>query len=342
MLANSTEWDLQKIDNILPFHKHEVLQIKPSICSAPYELVWLKTASCIYTAKSGYKAQSKLMITEETHAPETNHDWLANVWKLKTPEKIKLFLWNSLDDALPVGEQFARRNIPLASRCSLCNEVQSIAHMLFTCDYAKKVWSLAPLASSFDPSSSISTVGPGTLPASISWNLWISWNQLTFQKLDFTPEETLLKAIRDAREWTLPQDQPPKPQSNPTRIAQDPTLDPIRTYIAWIIDDAGSSSSHSVTDTFVASPLMAENLALQHAINSAVHHGITSLLILSDSQTLIKLVNSKGRHLEIATLLNDISLISTLFNSVRFKFIPRLDNIRADYVAKHALLMYQT
>ena len=157
MLANSTEWDLQKIDNILPFHKHEVLQIKPSICSAPYELVWLKTASCIYTAKSGYKAQSKLMITEETHAPETNHDWLANVWKLKTPEKIKLFLWNSLDDALPVGEQFARRNIPLASRCSLCNEVQSIAHMLFTCDYAKKVWSLAPLASSFDPSSSIST-----------------------------------------------------------------------------------------------------------------------------------------------------------------------------------------
>ncbi|KAF3599215.1 hypothetical protein F2Q69_00033321 [Brassica cretica] len=229
MLANSTEWDLQKIDNILPFHKHEVLQIKPSICSAPDEVI---------------------------------------------------------------------------------------------------------------PSLPLTGVGPGTLPASISWNLWISWNQLTFQKLDFTPEETLLKAIREAREWTLPQDQPPKPQSNPTRIAQDPTLDPIRTYM--YIDDAGSSSSHSVTDTFVVSPLMAENLALQHAINSAVHRGITSLLILSDSQILIKLVNSKGRHLEIATLLNDISLISTLFNSVRFKFIPRLDNIRADSVAKHALLMYQT
>ncbi|KAF2562245.1 hypothetical protein F2Q70_00018421 [Brassica cretica] len=76
---------------------------------------------------------------------------------------------------------------------------------------------------------------------------------------------------------------------------------------------------------------MAETLALRSALNSALHRGINTLLIRSDSQNLINLVNAKGRHLEIASLLNDIYLISSLFADVKFKFIPRLDNSRADY-----------
>ena len=368
MLANSTDWDHQKIDTILPFHKQVILQIKPSICNAPDEMVWLKSASGVYTAKSGYKAQGETTITEEAPVPETNIDWLANVWKLKTSEKVKVFLWNSLHDALPVGKQSAIRNIPLTSRCPRCNEVESVAHVLFTCSYAKKVWTLASLALRFDPSPVITTrngqetlrlipplhptgVGPGTLSASICWDLWIFRNHLVFQKRDFTPEETLLKATREAREWTISQDQLPKPQSHANRIAQDPTLDPNRTCMytdaAWNLESrcaglAGPSSSHSAPDTSLTSPLMAETLALRSALNSALHRGINTLLIRSDSQDLINLVNAKGRHLEIASLLNDIYLISSLFAGVKFKFIPRLDNSRADYVAKQALLMYQT
>ncbi|KAF2560829.1 hypothetical protein F2Q70_00018633 [Brassica cretica] len=140
-------------------------------------------------------------------------------------------------------------------------------------------------------------------------------------------------------------------QINP-RINQDPNLVPSRTYmytdaawnpstkcagLAWIIDDAGSSSSHSATATFVASPLTAETLALRDAMTSALHCGINALLICSDSQILINLVNSKGRHVEIAVLLKDIQFLSTLFNVVEFKFIPRLDNHRAERVAKHVL-----
>ena len=79
MLANSTEWDIQKIDSILPFHKEEILHIKPSICSATVERVWLKSASGEHTAKSGYRAQAESRIITQIPAPETNHDWLANV-----------------------------------------------------------------------------------------------------------------------------------------------------------------------------------------------------------------------------------------------------------------------
>ena len=369
MMDNSTEWDTHKIDLVLPFHKAEVLQIKLSICNGPDELVWLRSQSGEYSTKSGYKTQMETLINEERPVHSMNQDWLANVWNLKAAEKIKLFLWSALHDALPVGEQFSVRNIPLSNSCTRCNETESVFHVLFTCTYAHEVWDLAPLASTLTITLTTTTwtcldllrripflpptgLGPGILSAWICWNLWISRNQLIFQKRHFSPEETILKAIREAREWTSAQNlNPTHHQINP-RINQDPNLVSSRTCmytdaawnpstkcagLAWIIDDAGSSSSHSATATFVASPLTAETLALRDAMTSALHCGINALLICSDSQILINLVNSRGRHVEIAVLLKDIQFLSTLFNVVEFKFIPRLDNHRADRVAKHAL-----
>ena len=172
---------------------------------------------------------------------------------------------------------------------------------------------------------------------------------MIFQKRDFTPTETLLKATREAREWASSQEPLPKSLFTVLCINQDPTLDPNRTRmytdaawnpsmmcagLAWIIEDAESSSSHSATSSFVTSPLIAEILMTQNAMISALHCGINSLSVLSDSQVLINLVKSRGRHLQIAVLLNDIYLFFPLFNAIQFKFIPRLDNSRADSVAK--------
>lgn len=64
-----------------------------------------------------------------TQEPAT--DWLSNVRNIKTSEKIKLFLWKSLHDALPVGEQFAIQNIHVATLCARCNEEESVKHLLF-------------------------------------------------------------------------------------------------------------------------------------------------------------------------------------------------------------------
>lgn len=369
MLENSTDWDLQKIEQIIPFHKDVVLQIKPSICNAPDELVWLRTASGEYSTKSGYRAEAELPTFEDLAGPAANRDWLANVWKLKTAEKIKVFIWNSLHDALPVGEQFAIRNIPLSPLCTRCNEMETVFHVIFGCTFARKVWNLVPLASIFNPNQITSTwegadllrrvpslppigVGPGSLSAWIYWNLWIARNQLIFQKRSFTSEETILKAIREAREWTISQTHQPIDSTPNPSINQDPPSNPSRTCmytdaawnssslcagLAWIIDDTGSSSSHSATSSHVASPLIAETLALRDAMNSALHRGYSDLLILSNSQIFINLVKTKGKHLEIATLLADIQYLSTLFTAHDFKFIPRKYNVRTDLVAKQAL-----
>ena len=66
MLDGSTDWDHQKVEQILPFHKHKILQIKPTICNASDELVWLKTALGEYSSKSGYRTQTEINLFEKT------------------------------------------------------------------------------------------------------------------------------------------------------------------------------------------------------------------------------------------------------------------------------------
>lgn len=62
----------------------------------------------------------------------------------------------------------------------------------------------------------------------------------------------------------------------------------------WVIDDLISSTQHSATETFVSSPLMAEALAVRHAMIFALNRGIESIVIHSVSQSLIKLIKNNS------------------------------------------------
>lgn len=252
-------------------------------------------------------------------------DWLQNVWNIKTAEKIKVFIWKSLQSALPVGEQFAIRNIPVSPFCIRCNAVESIHHMLFTCPYASKVWDLAPLASGANiltvlnfqegwervrkiPSLPPMGIEAGTLAASIIWSLWRSRNNIIFEKRKFTPEETLQKALTDAREWIraqpLPNPKISKPLIRLEPSPRNPDLCSIFTDAAWnpstgvaglgwVIDDLVSPSQHSAVETSVSSPLMAETLAVRTAMTFALSCRFESIAIFSDSQILINLITRK-------------------------------------------------
>lgn len=181
------EWDTGKIDQLIPFHKEKILKIKPSILRGDDSLVWLKNSTGEYSTRSGY-----LTITQEKAAnlpqdPTTLTDWLPSVWNIKTAEKIKVFLRKSLQCVLPVGEQFAIRNIPVSPLCTRCNAVETVNHLLFQCPYAEKVWTLAPLASDINtlvfgdfkegwervrrvPSQPPAGIGPGPIFTDAAWN----------------------------------------------------------------------------------------------------------------------------------------------------------------------------
>lgn len=121
--ADTLDWDLEKIELIVPFHKDKILRLRPSKMGNADELVWLKNPTGDYSTRSGY-----LTLTEEAEqtsqqSANPSTDWLTNVWRIKTAEKVKLFIWESLHGALPVGEQFAIRNIPVSPICPRCREI---------------------------------------------------------------------------------------------------------------------------------------------------------------------------------------------------------------------------
>lgn len=241
---------------------------------------------------------------------------MANIWNIKTSEKIKHFIWKSLQKALPVGEQFAIWNIPISPLCKRCNAEESILHLLFTCPYARRVWELAPLSTAinidaisdyqigWEQVKKIHSLPPiaveaGTLAAWIVWSLWISRNQLGFQNREFTPEETIAKAIVDVREWKLAQPSPSPPTSKSlirsepspcsdglipifTDAASNPTTG--RAGLGWILDDPTFPIHQSAIATHVASPLLAETLAVNAALTSALSRGLEQIKILYDSQ----------------------------------------------------------
>ncbi|KAJ4911215.1 Reverse transcriptase zinc-binding domain protein [Raphanus sativus] len=57
---------------------------------------------------------------------------------VKTSEKVKTFFWKTYHQGLPVGEQFAIKNIHLSPLCRRCNGTESITHLLFYCPYASQ------------------------------------------------------------------------------------------------------------------------------------------------------------------------------------------------------------
>lgn len=65
MIQNTSDWNLDKVELVLPFRKHQILKINPGICGAGDELVWLKSPIGEYSTRSGYRAAMELLEMEE-------------------------------------------------------------------------------------------------------------------------------------------------------------------------------------------------------------------------------------------------------------------------------------
>lgn len=152
-----------------------------------------------------------------------------------------------------------------------CNAEESITHLFFQCPYAAQV---APISQAIDPVSfnsfqdgwnctrKIHSLPPtgieaGSLTAWICWSIWISRNQLVFQKRNFSPAETIQKALFDAREWKLAQISSSPRHSIPAIRTEPNPRRPEHCVVftdaawnsstgdaglGWIIDDQNSSS----------------------------------------------------------------------------------------------------
>ena len=99
----------------------------------------------------------------------------------------------------------------------------------------------------------------------------------------------------------------------------------------------GLALQDSTNRRHVSYALTAEMLAVKAALSVAVSSGLCSLTMFLDSKTLVTLLTSSGKCIELQGLLHDIHMLCTFFDSISFRFVHRLHNVEADTLAKAAL-----
>ncbi|XP_013745364.2 uncharacterized protein LOC106447969 [Brassica napus] len=299
LLPDNGGWHREKIQQLLPFEEERILLIKPSKTGCQDKIIWLKSKDGVYSTKSGY--------------------------------------WTACE----------QREMPV--------------------QFAQRVWGLAPFTSNFDARGLVDLaaewngivtkeclppigIATGKLTPWILWTIWKVRNELIFQNKDASPKETMLRAIVVAREWLNEQ----IAVYHTTRKAAGVTTNfegylKIQTDAAWRMDRSVAGLAWTVHNEegprsfasqcyYVASPLIAEALALREAITMCFSLNRRRLHFESDSRQLIQAVNGGHPPPEIYGLVADILVLSSLLDAVYFSWIPRDKNNISDSVAKNALL----
>lgn len=279
-------------------------------------------------------------------------------------------MWKATVGALPVGNQLLRHGINLNPHCKKCGAMETITHVFRDCFFAQKVWSLAPFASNvglidgcflhlLSKTRDLSALPPTGLSEAhlrvwICWFLWTARNELLFSDRSFSQSEVIVKATREAKAWQEAQAHLEKPCQTPCSSLSLPK----RSHgFTCFVDAAWNSSSLACgmgcvisaysnpliifRGTFEAdsipSALSAEALALRAAITAALEVDCEDVQFFSDNSILMQLLYSDGDHKEIHFLLCDIRELIPLFNFFKIGYIPRLENVEADLLAKNAL-----
>lgn len=148
-------------------------------------LIWPLTPDGNYNVRSAYRVLIASSQEPGSSSPEGFKQVWKGIWKIKTPNKIKHFIWNAARDSLPKKLNLRAQNPPVEDSCALFGDFQeTIMHSLWLCEHAQAMWksgiSFAPyykkgFRSFFELLEEVLCKGSTyhvALFSTIAWSLW--------------------------------------------------------------------------------------------------------------------------------------------------------------------------
>ena len=211
-LPNSKSWDVELLNNIFyPWEAEEISRIHVSPYCQTDAYVWPLTSNGDYSIRSAYKMLvSEVMASVQASSSTDNSAkvW-KGVWRIRTPNKIRHFMWKAVKDSLPTKENLHKHQIPLDESCSLCEEYQETnLHALWLCDHAKSVWKsdvgfsvyykkqYRSFMDLFEAVLERGSVFHVAWFSTVAWSLWQRWNKLR-EKQPTWPFHEICKRAKD-------------------------------------------------------------------------------------------------------------------------------------------------
>ncbi|CAH9053737.1 unnamed protein product [Cuscuta epithymum] len=132
-LLSNRDWDISKLETLLPEEVVEEVRAVPIPTGSDYpdEMYWRSSSTGEFSVKSAYDSLA---------LSQVNEDW-SWLWKIRTSEKVRCFLWLVMKNKLLTNAERGKRHITEDTSCNLCNnEEETVLHILRDCPFAMAVW----------------------------------------------------------------------------------------------------------------------------------------------------------------------------------------------------------
>jgi hypothetical protein len=119
-----------------------------------------------------------------------------DIWQIKVPSKIKIFLWYLKKGVILTKDNLVRRHWNGDTKCCFCHSPETIHHLFLDCLYAKFLWRAVHLFFGLTPPQSIDDLFSRwskrasnkhnalllTAASALCWAIWITRNEVVFDK----------------------------------------------------------------------------------------------------------------------------------------------------------------
>ena len=117
-------------------------------------MIWAENKNGKFTVRNAYKLtqdiHSKGNTSESSDLAALKQMWRC-LWDMNVHNKIKHFTWKACKDILATKENLNKRNIIKDYTCDSCGKVvESICHLFWLCDKAKRTWSSSKMVIPFE------------------------------------------------------------------------------------------------------------------------------------------------------------------------------------------------
>jgi hypothetical protein len=132
-------------------------------------IAWNFNKNGRYSVRSGYHLQWRHQFgARGAHLALPGSSALNPVWKelwqMKVPSKIKIFLWRALHGIVPLKSILANKHIGTSGQCPVCMAApEDVLHLLFQCTAAREVWTDLGIQSIIDEAISVDQSGSAVL-----------------------------------------------------------------------------------------------------------------------------------------------------------------------------------